>query len=150
MRSERAAQFVRYVLWQAPGWLVVAVALAWIAMAFGLPTWVVILAAMGNVAKDLLLFTALRTTLRPPESPWHVGAVGEALEPLAPSGLIRVKGELWAARTLGPTVPKGSPVVVRGGRAHAHRHTTTVTGRMQRMPVLASSNVFIVRSSRGW
>src|SRR5262249_36699126 len=113
MRSERAAQFVRYVLWQAPGWLVVAVALAWIAIAFGLPTWVVILAAVGNVAKDLLLFTALRATLRPPESPWHVGAVGEALEPLAPSGLIRVKGELWAARTLGPTVPKGSPVVVR-------------------------------------
>lgn len=113
MRSERAGQFVRYLLWQAPGWLAVAVAAAWLALAFGLPTWIVILVAVGNVAKDLLLFPALRATLRPPASPRHVGAVGEAVEPLAPSGFVRVNGELWAARTLGPAVPKGHPVVVR-------------------------------------
>lgn len=108
------AQFVRYLLWQAPGWLVVAVALAWLALAFGLPTWVATLAAVANVAKDLLLFPALRATLRPPASPRHVGAVGQAVEPLAPAGLVRINGELWTARTLGATVPKGSPVVVRG------------------------------------
>ena len=108
------APFVRYLLLQAPGWLVVAVAPAWLGPAFGLPTWIIILAAVGNVAKDLLLFPVLRATLRPPSSPRHVGAVGQAVEVLAPSGLIRVNGELWVARTLGSTVPKGTPVVVRG------------------------------------
>jgi membrane protein implicated in regulation of membrane protease activity len=107
-------QFARYLLWQAPGWLVIAVALAWLALEFGLPSWLAILAAVANVAKDLLLFPVLRATLRPPASTRHVGAVGKAVEPLNPSGLVRVNGELWMARALASPVADGSPVVVHG------------------------------------
>jgi membrane protein implicated in regulation of membrane protease activity len=92
MEARPSAQFARYLLWQAPGWLVIAVALAWLALEFELPSWLAILAAVANIAKDLLLFSALRATLRPPASTHHVGAVGKAVEPLSPSGLVRVNG----------------------------------------------------------
>jgi membrane-bound ClpP family serine protease len=40
-----------------------------------------------------------------------VGSTGEAIEPLAPSGQIRVLGELWEARS-GTELPRGSRVRV--------------------------------------
>jgi len=41
-----------------------------------------------------------------------VGETGEALTALAPSGQVRVHGELWRAVTSGDTIPAGSRVVV--------------------------------------
>ncbi|MBI3031534.1 MAG: NfeD family protein [Candidatus Rokubacteria bacterium] len=43
-----------------------------------------------------------------------VGARGKTIEPLSPSGYIRVNGELWRARSRRDShVPANAPVVVR-------------------------------------
>jgi len=53
-----------------------------------------------------------------PTQAWPIGARGHAIEPLNPSGYVRVRGELWKAEAFGPAaqIPAGSPVVVREGR----------------------------------
>jgi membrane protein implicated in regulation of membrane protease activity len=106
----------RYLLMQAIGWVVVAVAVAALVIGIGLPGWLwwaVPLAA----AKDLLLLPAVRRGWGPPKvGPASlVGARGEATEPFGDSGHVRVRGELWAARLREPGVeiPRGGAVIVR-------------------------------------
>jgi membrane-bound serine protease (ClpP class) len=43
-----------------------------------------------------------------------IGAIAIAATPLAPSGQVEIRGELWTARLSGPTsLPVGAPVIVR-------------------------------------
>jgi membrane protein implicated in regulation of membrane protease activity len=106
-----------YLLWQIPGWLAVA-ALAMVVQGIAtVPWWAVSLFVGAWIAKDLLMYRVLRPALRPPRSPTHVGAQGETLEGLSPSGYVRVGGELWRAEARdGRTIAAGVPVVVRGAR----------------------------------
>ncbi|MGH7390617.1 MAG: NfeD family protein [Candidatus Rokuibacteriota bacterium] len=111
--------FGLYLLWQAPGWVLAALVLGWIVPAFGLPGWVAGAVVALVVVKDLALYPALRAAFSPP--PYRsapIGATGEAIERLAPSGYIRVNGELWLAeiRGEGGAVPRGARVHVRDSR----------------------------------
>ncbi len=46
--------------------------------------------------------------------PGMVGSEGEAVSPLAPEGMVRIKGELWAARGADGEIGVGSKVIVVG------------------------------------
>lgn len=109
----------RYLLWQLPGWCLLALILAWLIAVLNLPAWTGAAVFSLFVAKDLLLFPALRVAFRPsPARAWPIGARGHAIEPLEPSGYVRVSGELWKAEVFGPEgqIPAGSAVVVREAR----------------------------------
>jgi membrane protein implicated in regulation of membrane protease activity len=109
-------ELTRYLLSQAVSWLTVAGVTALLVHVAGLPAWIwagVVL----MIANDLLLIPAMRRAWGParagPET--LIGARGKAVERLAPTGYVRVRGELWEARLRDPgaTIAKGRPVVVR-------------------------------------
>lgn len=108
-------QLATYLLWQLPEWSLVALVLAWLTRAMDLAAWKAAGVFCAFVAKDLLLFPAMRVVFSsPPATPQPVGARGETVEPLSPSGYIRVNGELWKAKSrAGSHLPAGTPVVVR-------------------------------------
>jgi len=110
--------FGRYLLWQALGWVVVGLALV-VAVGLGLPTWAAALVAALVVARDLLMYPVIRSAFdRPPYRAVPIGSLGEVVEPLGPSGYVRVGGELWRATLLSPAarLPAGARVVVREAR----------------------------------
>jgi membrane-bound serine protease (ClpP class) len=107
---------LRYLLWQLPGWLLGVVVAAWLVGGLGVPAWLAGIGLGALVLKDLLLFPALRTVFRPAGRAQPIGARGESVERLAPSGYVRVHGELWMAESPGPEVPAGRAVVVREAR----------------------------------
>ena len=65
--------------------------------------------------KDLALYPTMRIIFRPPARTQPIGKRGEVVEALAPTGYIRVDGELWKATApaSGPPLPAGRQVVVR-------------------------------------
>lgn len=108
-----------YFLWQVPGWVVAALVLLWLHALVGLPTWAAWLLFGLYVAKDCVLFPMMRGSFRPPEPGEPlIGARGRAVEPLAPTGYVRIGGELWKAEARPPdrVIASGSPVVVRDAR----------------------------------
>jgi membrane protein implicated in regulation of membrane protease activity len=107
------SDLVNYVVWQLPGWVLVGAGLVLLHMLLGLPLVLVAVVFALFVAKDLLLFPALRTIFRPARGPIPVGARGETVEALRPVGYVRVNGELWRARTRRGGLPAGRPVIVR-------------------------------------
>lgn len=110
-------RFAHYLRWQLPGWAVVALVAFAVARAFELPAWSAAVSLGAFVLKDLLLYPALRTVLRPATGPALLGARGETVEPLAPAGYVRVAGELWRATTAdGRAVPAGAAVRVVAAR----------------------------------
>jgi len=58
--------FSRYLLWQVPGWLAVAAALAALHWLTGLPGWIVPAGLAAFVGKDLAMYPVVRDTLREP------------------------------------------------------------------------------------
>ena len=108
MRSPLA----RYLLWQAPGWITVAAALAVLSWLAGLPAWLVPLGVAAGVVKDLAMYRIMRPTLDPPRARL-LGARGRAVERLAPVGYVRVDGELWRAETTADDIAAGAEIVVR-------------------------------------
>lgn len=119
-RAARRTGFGRdlgtYVLWQLPSWVVVVGLLASLNMAFELPRWVW-LALPVLVAKDMLLFPAMRSVFRPPFLGRErlIGSRAHVIESLEPMGYVRLNGELWraVAQRAGAVIQKGRPVVVR-------------------------------------
>ena len=90
-----------------------AVVLFWLREAFGLATWLAAAALALYVGKDLALYPAMRTLFRAPVPTRPIGQRAEAVERLAPSGYVRVNGELWKARVRHGDVGPGEAVVVR-------------------------------------
>ena len=115
--SRNPRQLLRYLLWQVPGWVVVALA-AWLTgQALHLPEWVAPVATALFIVKDLVLYRAMRDVFRPPAAPVRVGSQGETAEPIAPIGYVRVGGELWRATTPDRRhLPAGIPVRVLATR----------------------------------
>ena len=105
--------FARYLAWQAPGWLILGAALFWLWQTLGLATWLAITALALYVAKDLALYPVMRTTFRAPTPTRPIGRRAEAVERLAPTGYVRIDGELWKARAVGGHVTAGHHVIVR-------------------------------------
>jgi len=104
----------KYVLWQLPGWILVGAGLVWLHVFLGLPLVLVGVVFALDLAKDLMLFPAMRTVFQPAGDPSPVGADGETVEALRPLGYVRVNGELWRARhARSARLPAGRRVVVR-------------------------------------
>jgi membrane protein implicated in regulation of membrane protease activity len=97
--------FVRYLAWQLPGWLLGAVGIGAATWALALPRWVIPAGVALLVVQDLLLYPAMRAVFQPVPPVRPVGARGVCVEALAPSGYVRVGGELWRARATGGPVP---------------------------------------------
>jgi membrane protein implicated in regulation of membrane protease activity len=109
--------FRRYLLFQVPGWIVAATLAAVSTHWPGLRWSTAVLLFAAWVAKDLALYRFVRHGYVPGDGEAHrslLGARGVAEQPLAPTGWVRVRGELWRARLLPGATPvaKGSPVRV--------------------------------------
>lgn len=98
----------RYLVLQAPGWILAGVLAAVLIESFSLPGWV----AGGLVAlmvfKDFVLYPFLKRAYedsKPAGAEALIGSVGTARETLAPEGYVEVRGELWLARARPEDVP---------------------------------------------
>ncbi|MBI2361258.1 MAG: NfeD family protein [Deltaproteobacteria bacterium] len=107
----------KYLLFQLPGWVLVAVILAGLDYWAEIPDWTALGLFILWLAKDLVMYPLLRTAYEPGAktgSEQLIGTRGVAQGELSPRGYVRVRGELWHAeiRPSDPPVPRGSPVRV--------------------------------------
>jgi membrane protein implicated in regulation of membrane protease activity len=107
--------FATYVVAHLPWWTA-ALLVAWVLVAlFGVDLWVGAVLAATVMVKDVLSYRTMRRYYTPEPAERRLvdhGAV--AVTPLAPQGLVRVRGELWQARVASvEKVPEGTLVRVR-------------------------------------
>lgn len=98
----------RYLTFQAPSW--VAVALLAVAARHwpGVPYWAGAVALAAWIAKDLLLYPLLKDGYVRPTgraADRMVGILGTAVDRLAPEGRVRIGAELWRGEVLPGTPP---------------------------------------------
>lgn len=114
-----ATLVLRYVLFQFPGWLVVALLALLLREPLGIELWAAWILIGIWIIKDIALFP-LTWRLYAPEQVNHahslLGERGVADETLAPSGYVRVAGELWHAETPDANHPiaRGTAIRVTG------------------------------------
>jgi len=113
--------FARYLLFQLPEWGLVVLLLLAIEHFSRAPTWLLVLAGAGFVAKDVALYPWMRRAYEhvgddPGEN--LVGRRGVATSAVAAEGWVRVDAELWRAEADGGEIPKGAPVRVRALDGH--------------------------------
>ncbi|HEU4345320.1 MAG TPA: NfeD family protein [Candidatus Binatia bacterium] len=92
--------WLKYLLFQMPGWIVAAGVLGSLWHLEILPKWLAVVGFGGWIVKDLFLYPFVRTAYQPSSktgSQALVGARGIAADDLAPEGFVRVRGELWRA-----------------------------------------------------
>ena len=123
-RATPRSTLVRYTLFQIPEWVLVLGAAILLYRRGLLPGWAGALVVAGSMAKDAALYPLLRTAYETDDSSAIerlIGLRGVAVEPLAPHGYVRVRGELWRSEaTAGEgAIPPGNAVTV-----HAVRGTT--------------------------
>ena len=107
----------RYVLYQIPGWLIAVVVAVLLHRWVDLPGWAAAALVVAWTLKDAALYPFLRAAYEPSSRTVIerlVGLGGVAVEPLAPRGYVRVRGELWLAEPIAADVeiPRGHPVTV--------------------------------------
>ena len=105
------------MLYQVPGWLLAVGAAVLLNRWIGLPAWAAVALVVAWTLKDAALYPFLRTAYEPDSGPVIgrlVGQDGVAVEPLAPRGYVRVRGELWKAEPVARDVEigQGHPVTV--------------------------------------
>ena len=113
--------FVRYMLFQVPGVVLLYLLLILARRVVVLPTWFIWSLVALWVIKDLILFPAVWRAYdqeQRDEASSIVGSRGIAEDRLDRSGYIRVHGELWKAEVMGnsPSIGKGEKVTVRAIR----------------------------------
>jgi membrane protein implicated in regulation of membrane protease activity len=114
--------FVRYLLIQLPGVVVVAAALFLVRRWIELPTGALVLFAAAWIAKDLALYPLLRRAYEvDPRTEMEKLAGDEVVSrtPLDPGGFVLMRGELWRAEAA-----KEEPLPVPAGtrmRVEDHR-----------------------------
>jgi membrane-bound ClpP family serine protease len=110
----------RYVLFQLPGLAGLALILILVQRWVNLHAWLVWGLVGLWVTKDVIMFPfvwrAYDQSKHPVAPHLMVGAGGIAEDQLAPSGYVRVRGELWQAEVVGggPPIDRGKGVWVRG------------------------------------
>lgn len=88
---------VKYALVQIPGTVLFLLIVVFVNRKLGLPFWLFWGMIVGWVIKEVVLFPFVwRSYDSRPIHPM-VGAHGVAVDRLAPSGYVRVRGELWQA-----------------------------------------------------
>jgi membrane protein implicated in regulation of membrane protease activity len=92
---------LRYTAFQVPGWIFVGVG-AWIAWdSFGVDGTLAAGVVAAWLAKDAFLFPFVRVAYAPRDDrgPGGLrGARATVVDPLTPTGRVRIGGELWRAR----------------------------------------------------
>ena len=109
--------YFRYTLLNIPGLVAVILVLVIIEHWVVLPVWLFWSIIGFWVIKDVVLFPVVWRAYdweRPGRSRSMIGQRGLAQEQLAPSGYVRVHGELWRAEKLGdgPAIQAGQQVQV--------------------------------------
>ena len=120
-RALSARVLLKYWVLQLPGVALLVLILILVRRWVDIPTWAVWGIVGLWVAKDVILFPFVWRSYdwgRPEDANPMFGARGIARDRLAPSGYIRVRGELWHAEVVanGPTIEKGAMVRVLGIR----------------------------------
>ena len=110
---------VRYAVLQVPAVVLLVLVLILVRQWVDIPAWFVWGMVGLWVVKDLILFPFVwraYDTDHGGAANCMVGARGIAKDRLAPSGYIRVRGELWQAEVMedGPPIHRGQRVQVRG------------------------------------
>jgi membrane-bound serine protease (ClpP class) len=115
------AAWKRYLLFQIPGWVVAAAALAicWELELVAGRTAVVLLALL--LLKDIVAYPLVRRAYeRRDGTRTHdlIGRNGVVQSELTPNGFVRIRGELWRAEVADgvPSLPVGATVIVRAAR----------------------------------
>jgi membrane protein implicated in regulation of membrane protease activity len=101
--------FMKYILLQIPGWVLMALFLIGLLNWIALPLWAAGVLFVVWVVKDFILYPFVRTAYESnikTGSEQLIGAQGIAHERLAPHGYIQVHGELWQAMA----EPKDKPI----------------------------------------
>ena len=106
---------MRYILLNIPGLAAVILILVIIQHWVALPAWLFWSIIGAWIIKDVVLFPVVWRAYdweRPGRSRSMVGEHGVARDRLAPTGYVRVGGELWRAEKLGdgPPIEAGQPV----------------------------------------
>jgi membrane protein implicated in regulation of membrane protease activity len=107
---------IRYTLLQVPGWLLLGIVLWWATGKgyIGLALAIAIMAAW--VLKDVALYPLSRKAFQkgPAIGPATlIGRHAETVTDLAPTGQIRIDGELWTARPHNEeSIPAGHRIVI--------------------------------------
>jgi membrane protein implicated in regulation of membrane protease activity len=91
--------WLKYLIFQIPGWIGAAIILIGLAHWQWLPRWLAAVCFVGWVIKDLLLYRFLRRAYEPDATGAArlIGERGAAEGDLTPEGYVRVRGELWRA-----------------------------------------------------
>jgi membrane-bound serine protease (ClpP class) len=117
--SRQARILIRYALFQIPSLALFMLILILVRRWVNLPEWFFWGAIAVWLAKDVILFPFVwraydRDRLRELQS--LVGTEGITEERLAPTGYIRVHGELWQAEVVRTdvSIDRGEPVRIRG------------------------------------
>ena len=117
--SQQTRILIRYTLFQIPSLALLTLILILVRRWVNLPEWFFWGAIAVWLAKDVILFPFVwraydRDRLRELQS--LVGIEGIVEERLAPTGYIRVHGELWQAEVVRAdvSVERGKPVRIRG------------------------------------
>ncbi|MBE0596056.1 MAG: hypothetical protein IH614_02160 [Desulfuromonadales bacterium] len=108
---------VKYALVQIPSALLLVAVLVLLRHWWGFPQWVLWLTLLLWVLKDVALYPLVRRAYEPAD-PGTCAALrgyrGTAREPLAPTGYVEIRGELWRAEVAdGRRVERGGEVRVR-------------------------------------
>ena len=108
----------RYFLFNIPILVLVVIGLILLRHWFDLADWMFWAVIAGWVIKDLVLFPFLKKAYDDSEG-YSYSPVGEpavVLKTLDPSGSVRVRGEIWQAKTEGEgeSISEGSTVKVTG------------------------------------
>ena len=118
MAMHRSALW-RYTAFQVPGWILTAVGGWWLHRTLGVPVWAAAGVLVVWLIKDFALYLFLRSVYEldhttPVER--LVGERGLATQPVAPTGFVRVRGELWRAEAEGAdaSIAQGDEVEITG------------------------------------
>ncbi len=108
----------RYLFAQVPGWVIVAIG-AMVASSYGADERLAWTIAAAWVVTDLVAYPFVRRAYERSRSATDVliGAVGVVRDPLAPSGWVTIRGEVWRAELAagggGGPLPVGRTVRVQ-------------------------------------
>lgn len=110
--------YIRYGLLCLPGTAVLVLVLAIVQHWVPIPVWLWMTLILSWTAKEAILFPFVwrsYDSAHAEDLPTMVGRLGIARDRLAPSGYVRVNGELWKAETMNHTAPieKNQPVRVK-------------------------------------
>jgi membrane protein implicated in regulation of membrane protease activity len=111
---------LRYFLLQLPGWILLSICAFALWVWQLIPGWLALAIVAVWLIKDIALYPVVRSAFAPsePAAGRLVGQSAVAIEAIAPTGYVRLAGELWRAELEDPTarVQPGERVTVRSAR----------------------------------